>query len=218
MARTPLSKDTTYATMTTNVRNEARMTTTGFSLLTDAYVHSLILFVVHRFALILNANNKPFYRAKENLTLIGDESPYYVDCTGLSPYWNNSVRLTHVTSGGTRTPITVLDPNRAEDFAKLATIQANTILALQLGWGFRLFFGSGITVTKSTDVVEFMYDSQPLPNSSGASGATYIDTPDELIPFVKDEVVEYLMKYKGTMPYDAFQKSKIDRIQMLSTK
>ena len=214
MSRTALSKNTTYGTLVTNARNEARMTTTGYSLLTDANLYLIISYIIQRFALILTANNKPFYRDKENLTLIGDASPYYVDCSALNPYWNNNVRLVHVTSGGTRTPINVLDPNKAEDMAKLATIEAKTILALQLGWGFRIFFGSGITVTKSTDVIEFAFDSQPI--TSGAVSGTYLDCPDSLVPFVKEELVEYMMKYKNVLPYDTFQRLKVQRLENLS--
>ena len=214
MSRTALSKNTTYGTLVTNARNESRMTTTGYSLLTDANLYLVISLIVQRFALILNANNKPFYRDKENLTLIGDGSPYYVDCSALNPYWNNNVRLVHKTSANVRTPITVLDPNKTEDIAKLSTIEANTIIALQLGWGFRIFIGSGITVTKATDVIEFSFDSQPI--VSGAVSGTYLDTPDSLVPFVKDELVEYMMKYKNVLPYEIFQKSKVERLQNLA--
>ena len=214
MSRTALSKNTTYGTLVTNARNETRMTTSGYSLLTDANLYLVISYIIQRFALILSSNNKPFYRDKENLTLLGDESPYYVDCSALNPYWNNNVRLVHVTSANVRTPITVLDPNKAEDFAKLATIQANNVLAIQLGWGFRIFFGSGITVTKATDVIEFSFDSQPI--TSSTSSGTYLDCPDSLVPFVKDEVIEYMLKYKLTLAPDVFQKLKFDRLEKLA--
>ena len=212
MSRTALSKNTTYGTLVTNARNEARITTTGYSLLTDAYLYQVITVIIQRLALFLTQNNKPYYRDKANLTLIGD-SPYYVDCSTLNPYWNNAVRLVHVTASNVRTPINVLDPNKAEDMAKLATIGANTILALQLGWGFRIFFGSGVTVTKATDVIEFSYDEQPI--TSGAVSGTYLDVPDSLVPFVKDELVEYLKKYKGEIDPTTFQKLKNDRLQNL---
>jgi len=214
MSRTALSKITTYGTMVTNCRNESRMTTTGYSLHTGTKLYLTLSKIVHRFPLILQANNKPFYRDKESFTLIGDSSPYYIDCSAQNPYWNNNVRLVHVTTANVRTPINILSPANAEDLAKLATIEANTILALQLGWGFRIFFGSGITVTKATDVIEFSFDSQPI--TSGAVSGTYLDIHDNLVPFVKDELVEYMMKYKNVLPYEIFQKSKVERLQNLA--
>lgn len=216
MSRTALSKLTTYGTLTTNARNEARVTTTYYPLLTDSNVYLVISNIIQRLALVLNSNNMPYYRTTENLTLIGDESPYYVDCSALNPYWNNNVRLSHVTASNVRTPINVLDANNTEDFAKLTNIGANTIVAMQLGWGFRIFFGSGITVTESTDVIEFSFDSQPI-TASAVSG-TYLDIPDSLVPFVKDELVEYLKKYKGEIDPVTFQKLKIERLQTLIKK
>lgn len=213
MSRTALSKNTTYGTLVTNARAEARITTTGFSLLTDAYLYLLISYIIQRFALILNANNKPFYRDKENLTLLGD-NPYYIDCSSLNPYWNNNVRLTHVTSASVRKPIEILDPNKTEILARLTTIEANTILALQLGWGFRLFFGSAITVTVATDVIEFSFDSQPI--VSGAVSGTYLDTPDSLMPSVKEELVEYIVKYAGRLDSTTAQQSKVERLKKLA--
>lgn len=194
MARSALSKLTTYSTLTTNVRNEARITTSGFSLMTDAYIRSLILLAVQRWAKVLTDAEKPFYREKSNLTLLGIESPYYADTSALSPYWNKNVRLTHVTTGGTRTPINILDPQDTESIAKLSNVQATSINAIFLGWGFRVFFGSSVTVTTSTDVLEFVYDSQAI--SSNATG-DYLDVPDSIVPYVKDEVLDYLYKYKG---------------------
>ena len=214
MSRTALSKNTTYGTLVSNARNESRMTTTGYSLLTDSNLYLVISYIIQRFALILSANNKPFYRDRENLTLIGDASPYYIDCSALNPYWNDKVRLTHVTSANVRTPITCLDPNKTEEFARLATIEANSIIAVQLGWGFRIFFGSNITVTKATDVIEFAFDSQPI--TSGAGSGTYLDCPDSLVPYVKDELIDYMVNYKGVLPEELFQKSRIERIQNLS--
>ncbi len=213
MSRSALSKNTTYGTLVTNARNESRVTTTAYPLLTDANLYLIISYIIQRLALILTANNKPFYRDKESLTLIGDNSPYYVDCSSLNPYWNNAVRLVHVTSANVRTPINILDVSNTEDYAKLTTIGANTIVALQLGWGFRIFFGSGITVTKATDTIEFSFDSQPI--TSGAVSGTYLDTPDSLVPFVKDELVEYLKKYKGELDPVTFQKLKTDRLENL---
>lgn len=202
MSRTALSKNTTYGTLVTNARNESRMTTTGFSLLTDANLYKIISLIIQRVARVLVDASKPFYRDKENLSLIGDASPYWIDCSALNPYVERPVRLTHVTSGGTRTPITVLDPNKTEDLAKLTNIEANSIFALQVGWGFRIFFGSGVTVTKSTDVIEFSFDGQPI--ISGAVSGTYLDVLDSLVPFVKDELVDYMMKYKG-LPVNIFE-------------
>lgn len=217
MARTALSKNTTYGTLVTNARNEARMTTTGYSLLTDAYLYQIISLIIQRFALILNSNNKPMYRTKDNLTLVtsgsGASGEYYADASPLNPYWDSNVRLVHVTAANVRTPINVLDPNRIEDFAKLTSIEANTILALQLGWGFRIYTGSGITVTIATDVIEFTYDSQPI-IASAVSG-TYLDIADNLVPFVKDELVEYMLKYKGTLSSETFQRLKNERFENL---
>lgn len=213
MSRTALSKITTYGTMVTNARAEARMTTTGYSLLTDAYLYQMISLIVQRLALILNSNNKPMYRTKESLTLVGSESPYYVDCSALNPYWNNNVRLVHLTSANVRTAIDVLDVNKTEDFAKLTTIGANTILALQLGWGFRIYVGSGITINTSTDSIEFTFDSQPIIASAGSG--TYLDIADNLVPFVKDELVGYMLRYKGTLSFDVFQDLQNKRFEKL---
>lgn len=213
MSRTALSKNTTYGTQVTNARNEARMTTTGFSLLTDANLYLVISLIVQRMAKVLVDANKPFYRDKENLSLIGDASPYWIDCSALNPYVERPVRLTHVTSGGTRTPITVLNPNNAEDLAKLTTIAANSIYALQVGWGFRVFFGSSVTVTKSTDVIEFSFDGQPIV-ASAVSG-TYLDVPDTLVPFAKDELVEYMLKYRDNLPYQVVNEARQQRLKTL---
>lgn len=213
MSRTALSKNYTYGTVVTNARNEARMTTTGFSLLTDANLYLLISLIISRMGLVLVQANKPFYRDKENLTLIGDASPYWVDASTLNPYWQLPVRLTHVTTGGTRTPITVLDPNSTEDFAKLANIEANTILALQVGWGFRIFFGSSVTVTKATDVIEFSFDSQPIVASAGSG--TYLDIPDSQVPSMKDELIDYMVRYRDNLPYQALNEARQQRFKTL---
>lgn len=208
MARTALSRLTTYSTLTTNVRAEGRITTTGYSLMTDAYVRSLALMSVQRWARVLADNAKPFYRDKESLTLIGIESPYYVDTSALSPYWGGFVRLVHVTSGGTRTAINVLFPKTAEDIALLSSTGSNAITAVFLGWGFRIFFGSGITVTPASDTIEFTFDSQAIPtNSTGA----YLDVPDSIVPYVKEEIVDYLKKYKGLMDGATLESRKSER-------
>lgn len=174
--------------------------------MTDAYIRSVILMVVQRWAKFLTDAEKPFYRDKESLSLLGIESPYYVDTSALSPYWNKSVRLVHV--GSIRTPINVFTPQTAEEVATLVNVQANSINAIYLGWGFRIFFGSGITVTPSTDTVEFIFDSQAIPtNSTGA----YLDVPDSIVPYVKEEVIDYLMKYKGLMDGSMLAQRKADR-------
>ena len=213
MSRTALSKNTTYGTLVTNARNEARMTTTGFSLLTDANLYLIISLIIQRMAKVLVDADKPFYRDKENLTLIGDGSPYWIDCSALNPYVERPVRLTHVTSGGTRTPIVVLHSNKTEDLAKLTSIEANTIIALQVGWGFRIFFGSSVTVTKSTDVIEFSFDGQPI--VSGAGSGTYLDVLDSLVPFAKDELIEYMMKYRDNLPYQIVNEARQQRFKKL---
>ena len=208
MSRTALSRITTYSTLTTNVRNESRVTTSGYSLMTDAYVRDISKLCVQRWAKILTDAEKPFYRDKENLTVSGSANPYYADTSSLNPYWNKSVRLVHVTSGGTRTPINVGYPETAEEVAKLENVQANSINAMQLGWGFRIFFGSALTVTTGTDVIEFTFDSQAI--ASNATG-DYLDVPDSIVPYVKEEVVDYLLKYSGLMDSSTFHQRQSER-------
>ena len=198
MARTALSKQTTYGTLVSNLRQEGRITTTGYSLFTDAYFYKVISLVVCRWAKVLVDANKPFYRDKENLTLLLSENPYYADTSQMNPYWDRVVRLTHVTSGNTRTIINLHTVKDAESFARLTNVQASTINASQLGWGFQLYFGSNITVTTASDVIEFEFDSQPI--IASASSGTYLDIPDVIVPFVKETIIDLLNKYKMLIP------------------
>jgi hypothetical protein len=202
MARTALSRLTTYGTLTTNVRNDARITTTGFSLMTDALIRDYTKLVVQRWAKVLTEGGKPFYRTKENLTLIGTADLCYSKAyTTLTPYWNEGVRLVYVSTAGVRTPVNVASPTTSEELSKLANVEANSINAIQLGWGFRVFFGSAFTLTTATDVLEFSYDSQALA-TNGASN--YLDVPDSIVPYVKEEVIDYLVKYKNLMDSNTF--------------
>jgi hypothetical protein len=107
----------------------------------------------------------------------------------------------YVSTAGVRTPVNVASPTTSEELSKLANVEANSINAIQLGWGFRVFFGSAFTLTTATDVLEFSYDSQALA-TNGASN--YLDVPDSIVPYVKEEVIDYLVKYKNLMDSNTF--------------
>jgi len=166
-----LSKHTTYGEIEDNIRIHTG--TIDDPRIPPALMIKEISLSVQRVAGILNGATAPFYVTTNTaLAISGAANPYSVNLSSLSPFIDKIKRFVHVTTGGTRTFVDLVDQEEAENRLALTNVYGSSIWGVWEGDAVRLYSGASFTITTGTDTTELKY--YRIPKVGTVSGGTVV--------------------------------------------
>jgi hypothetical protein len=155
-----LSKLWTYGKIDEQAR--IRTGTISDTLLPSSLAYDIISMGIQKIAKRLNGSAAPWYlTTKSSLAITGSANPYYVDLSSVSPFIDQIIKVTHITTGGTRTIMRGLQSEESENYASLTNTYAGSIGYVHEGDSLALYKLTTFTMTVASDLVELKYYRQP---------------------------------------------------------